>query len=285
MKRKLLPIAAAAAVILAVAAGAATGAQGPHGPAAAPHTQIVGRATLDGLDDGNAFTVRGFSLGASNTGAGASGGGAGAGKATIDDVELVRHVDALSAPLVDDAATGRHLRSAVIDLFVPGTQTPYARYSLGDVRVAKVLHVGDLETIALASATVDEQSLAAGPQLAPGSQLGTLQLDGIAAPLAVSDDRFEIDSADSSTGGGAGNTATFQPLVVSLAHGAASPQLVDDVLTGRHLETATLTTPHATYSLTDVVVQSVKDEATGAPGSQPSEEIELVASHVAVSSQ
>ena len=153
--------------------------------------------------------------------------------------------------------------------------------------MAKVVHAGDVETLALASATIDEQSLAgaAAPQLPAGSQLGDLQLDGFAGPLGVSGDRFEIDSASAPVGGGSGNTPTIQPLVVNLAHGAASPQLVDDVLTGRHLKQATLTTPHATYSLTDVTVQSVQDEATGAAGSIPSEKIELVAAHVAVSSQ
>jgi type VI protein secretion system component Hcp len=265
------------------------GPQGPPGPAGGPpalHTQVVGTATLAGVNGGNPFTIRGFSWGASNDGAGAGGGGAG-GKATIGEVELVRGVDALSSHLVDDAAAGLHLSSAVVDLFVPGTQSPYARYTLDDVRVAKVVHDGDVETLALASATIDEQSLAgaAPPQLPAGSQLGDLQLDGLAAPLGVSGDRFEIDSASAPVGGGSGNAPTIHPLVVSLAHGAASPQLVHDVLTGLHLRAATLTTPHATYSLTDVVVQSVQDEATGAAGSIPSEKIELVAAHLAVTSQ
>ena len=263
------------------------GPQGPPGPAGgmpAEHTQVVGRASVEGIAGGNPFSVRGFSWGASNSGDAGAGGGGGAGKATVGDVELVRSVDALSAPLVDDAATGRHLRSATVELFVPGTQTAYARYSLSDVRVSQVRHDGNLETFRLNAATIEEQSLGAGPQLAQGSELGTLELDGLAGQLAVSDDGFRIDSSSSQSGGGAGNTATYAPLVVRLAHGAASPQLVEDVLTGKHLKTATVTTPHATYSLTDVVVRSVQDEATGAAGSVPSEEIELTAADVAVTS-
>ena len=330
MKRTLVRIAAGAAAILAVAAGAAyatgldspqviqacqgkngslrvvaaaadckagdtaiawntQGPQGPPGPVGgppAPNTQVVGTATLVGVNGGSPFTIRGFSWGASNDGAGAVGGGAG-GKAVIGDVELVRSVDALSSHFVDDAAAGLHRPSAVIDLFAPGTQTPYARYTLDDVRVTKVVHAGNVETIALAAVTIDEQSLAgaAAPQLPAGSKLGDLQLDGFAGPLDVSSDRFEIDGASGQVGGGAGNTPTIKPLVVTLAHGAASPQLVHDVLTGLHLRQATLTTPHATYSLTDVTVQSVQDEATGAAGSIPSEKLELVAAHVAVTSQ
>ena len=101
------------------------GPQGPPGPAGGTpslHTQVVGTATLAGVNGGSPFTIRGFSWGASNDGAGAAGGGGGGGKATIGEVELVRGVDALSSHLVDDAAAGLHLSSAVIDLFAPGTQ-------------------------------------------------------------------------------------------------------------------------------------------------------------------
>ena len=330
MKRTLVRIAAGAAAILAVAAGAAyatgldspqviqacqgkngslrvvaaaadckagetaiawntQGPQGPPGPVGgppAPNTQVVGTATLVGVNGGSPFTIRGFSWGASNDGGGAVGGGAGARPSSATSSS-----SAVSTPFPRTSSTTRPRAcicpSAVIDLFAPGTQTPYARYTLDDVRVAKVVHAGNVETIALAAVTIDEQSLAgaAAPQLPAGSKLGDLQLDGFAGPLDVSSDRFEIDGASGQVGGGAGNTPTIKPLVVTLAHGAASPQLVHDVLTGLHLRQATLTTPHATYSLTDVTVQSVQDEATGAAGSIPSEKLELVAAHVAVTSQ
>jgi type VI protein secretion system component Hcp len=213
--------------------------------------------------------------------------GGGSAKTTVDDVTLVRAIDGVSSTLVDEAASGVPLRGAVIELFAPGTQTPYTRYTLRDVVVAKVVQVGGEETFALHPAEIDEESIAGAPapKLPAGSQLGTLQLDGYAVTLAVSGDEFEIDGAPSAAGGGSGSQATIKPLVVDLPLGSDSPKLVDDVLAGIHRKTATLTTAHATYSLTDVVVRSLKDEATGAAGSIPSEKIELDAAKVAVATQ
>lgn len=254
------------------------GPVGPRGPAGGPpplHTQIVGQLTLAGANEGNPMLIRGFSWGATNDGGGSGGGGGG--KATIDDMTLVRDVDALSPALIDDVKAGVHLSSAAVDLFSPGTQTPYARYTLSDVLVTKVEHEGEKETLVLHVAQVDEQAFAGtpAPVLPAGSQIGTLTLDGIAGALAISGAGFEID-------GPAGLPATTKPLRVDLAHGAAAPELALDVLTGIHLKSATVETSNATYVLTDVIVRSVQDEATGAAGAIPSERITLDAAQVQV---
>ena len=251
---------------------------GPQGPASGPpplHTEVVGQLTLPGANEGNPMLIRGFSWGASNSGGGFGGGGGG--KSTIDDVTVVREVDALSPAIIDDVQTGIHRASAAVDLFSPGTQTPYARYELSDVRVRNVDHDGDEETIVLHAAQIEEQPFggAPAPVLPADEQIGTLTLDGIAGALAISGAGFEIDGPE-------GAAATIKPLRVDLAHGAAAPELALDVLTGTHHMHATVQTSEATYSLTDVVVRSVQDKATGAAGSIPSERITLDAAQVQV---
>jgi type VI protein secretion system component Hcp len=256
----------------------APGPAGPQGPAGGPpplHTEVVGQLTLSGINGGDPVLVRGFSWGASNTDGGFGGGGGG--KSTIEDVTLVRNVDPSSPALINYAETGVHRPSASVDLFSPGTQTPYAHYALTDVRVTKVEHDGAEETFVLQAADVDEQVVpgAPVPALAAGSQIGTLTLDGIAGSLAISGAGFEIEGATL-------GAATIKPLRVDLAHGASAPALLFDVMTGIHRLHATVATSDATYSLTDVVVRSVKDKATGAAGSIPSEEITLDAAQVEV---
>jgi type VI protein secretion system component Hcp len=252
------------------------GPAGPQGPAGGPpplHTEIVGQMTLAGVNGGNPMPIRGFSWGAANSDGGFGGGGGG--QSTIDDVTLVRSVDPASPALINDVRTGIHRSSASVDLFSPGTQTPYAHYALTDVRVKNVEHDGDEETIVLHAVEVDEQALGGAPVLPEDRQIGTLTLDGIAGSLAISGAGFEID-------GPALGAATIKPLRVELAHGTAAPALLFDVVTGIHRPHATVTTSEATYSLTDVVVRSVQDEAKGAAGSIPSEEITLEAAQVQV---
>ena len=81
------------------------GPVGPQGPAGGPpplHTEVVGRLTLPGANEGNPMLIRGFSWGASNSVGGFGGGG---GKSTIDVVTVVREVDALSPAIIDDVQT------------------------------------------------------------------------------------------------------------------------------------------------------------------------------------
>ena len=254
------------------------GPQGPQGPAGGPpalHTEIVGRLTVPGINGGNPMLIRGFSWGASNSDGG-FGGGAG-GKATIDEVTVVRSVDQATPALVESVETGAHEAAAAVDLFSPGTQDPYAHYALTDVRFRHVEHDGANETIRVEAVDIDEQAVAgaAMPALEASDQIGTLTLSGIAGQLPISGVRFEVD------GSGLG-VATIEPLRVDLAHGAAASALLFDVLTGIHRASATVQAADATYSLTDVVVRSVSEKATGAADSIPFERITLEAAQVHV---
>jgi type VI protein secretion system component Hcp len=251
----------------------APGPQGPSGGTPAPNTEVVGQVTVAGVKGAAPMAIRGFSWGASTSDGGA-GGGAG-GKTTIDDVTLVRTIDAATPALVGDALSGLHHQSAVIDLFVPGTQTAYVRYALTDVLVAKIAHDGDDETFSLRPAQITEQTLAGAPP-PTGAQIGSLTLDGYADVLPISGDGFEIDGPSGLT------PATIHPLRIDLALGASAPKLALDTMTGIHRKTATVQTSKATYHLTDVVIRSVHDEATGTAGSLPTERITLDAAQVQV---
>ena len=250
--------------------------QGPSGAAPARNTEIVGQVTVAGVNGAAPMAIRGFSWGASNSDGGL-GGGAG-GKTTIDDVTLVRTMDAATPALVGDAVSGLHHQSAVIDLFVPGTQTAYVRYALTDVLVSKIAHDRDDETFSLRPVQITEQTLAgATPSALPaGAQTGSLTLDGYADVLPISGDGFEVDGPSGLT------PATIHPLRIDLALGASAPKLALDTMTGIHRKTATVQTSKATYHLTDVVIRSVHDEATGAAGSIPTERITVDAAQVQV---
>jgi type VI protein secretion system component Hcp len=254
------------------------GPAGPQGPSGAPpalHAEVVGQLTLPGVNAGDPMLIRGFSWGASNSGGGFGGGGGG--KATMDDLTLVRNVDSASPALICSVETGIHRASASLDLFSPGTQTPYAHYALTDVQVTKLDHDGAKETFVLHAVDVDEQAVAGAPMpvLPAEEQIGALTLNGIPGDLAISGAGFEIEKP-------ALGAATIKPLRVDLAHGASAPALLFDVLTGIHRATATVQTANATYSLTDVVVRSVEEKTTGAAGSIPSEQITLDAAQVQV---
>jgi type VI protein secretion system component Hcp len=279
MKRTALRTVVGVVAGLSLAAGVAAAAGNQVSAKAIDNTRVVGRLSLAGLNDGKPLAIRGFAFGAANPG--------GTGKPTLDAVTVVRRVDAFSSSFVSDAATGRHRGSAVVELFTPGTQTAYVRYTLGDITLGKVAHDGDTETLALRSSALPVEDSIVGaptPQLQPGKQIGSLALDGFAAPIAVADADFEIVAAPVGGGGGTGRP-TIKPLAVELAHGSASPQLMNAVLTGKHLRRVTLTLARATYTLADATVTSVKEEASGVPGSIPTERIQLDAATVQVTTQ
>ena len=256
------------------------GPQGPQGPAGGPpvlHTEVVGQLTLSGVNGAAPMTIRGFSWGASNTDSG-FGGGAG-NKTTIDDVTLVRTMDSVSPVLVGDAESGVHHQTAVVDLFTPGTQAPYARYTLTDVVVAKIAQSGDDETFSLHPAQITEQILPGStpPVLPAGVASGQLTLVGtVSDATPISGHGFAVDGPSGLT------PATIHPLRVDLAHGVNAAKLAQDALSGVHRATATVKTSKATYLLTDVVVRSVREDATGAVGSIPTQRITLDAAQVQV---
>ena len=198
----------------------AQGPQGPPGPSdapPAPHTQIVGQATVDGLNNGQPFAIRGFSWGATASVDTSGGSGGGAGKAIVEDLTIVHGVDASSPAFVNAAATG-DTTGRRVDLYRPGTTNAYARYTLSDVLVTRVLHAGDEETIALNAADVDETSVAGAQQPTLPSELGTVSFDGIPGTFGVATSRFQVENTGASgggSGGGAGK-AIFAPVKVEL---------------------------------------------------------------------
>ena len=279
MKNKARRILVGGVAGLALAAGVAAAAGNQGSPGAIDNMQVVGQVSLAGVNGGNPLAIRGFAFGAAKTSV--------ASKPIVDEVTVVRRVDAFSSSFVSDAVTGRHRASAVVELFAPGTQTAYARYTLGDVTLGKVAHDGQKETLSLRSSVQTVESSIAGaptPQLQAGRQIGSLALDGFATPIAVSDADFEIVAPPAAGGGGSGRP-TIKPLAVEVAHGSASPQLLNAGLTGKHLRRVTLTLARATYTLADATVTSVKEEASGVPGSIPTERIQLDAATVQVTTQ
>jgi type VI secretion system secreted protein Hcp len=69
----------------------------------------------------------------------AGAGGGGAGRAAFDGLVIGKHTDLATVPLVEAAATGRHLAEAVITLERGGRESfPFLRVELEDVLVTRV---------------------------------------------------------------------------------------------------------------------------------------------------
>jgi type VI secretion system Hcp family effector len=115
------------------------GIQGPPGDACsgppAPGTHVIGQITLDFGTTETHSDVLSVKLAAKTTVPAGGGGGGGAGKTEFDDVEVLKAVDINSTRLLMACATGEHLRSATIDVFSPGTTTPFFTYELADVLI------------------------------------------------------------------------------------------------------------------------------------------------------
>jgi type VI secretion system secreted protein Hcp len=70
---------------------------------------------------------------------GGGGGGGGAGRAVVDGVVVGKHTDLATVPLVEAAATGRHIQRAVITLERGGRQAfPFLVVELEEVVVTRV---------------------------------------------------------------------------------------------------------------------------------------------------
>jgi type VI secretion system secreted protein Hcp len=131
----------------------AAGPQGPAGPAGSDANVVGGSvlaggdadifAKLDGIpgdsqdaDHPGEIEVKAFHFRLTNSGGSSSGGGGGAGKATFDDVHIEKVYDASSPLLFQHAATGEHIKSAVLTFRRPGPQgATFVTYTLSDVTV------------------------------------------------------------------------------------------------------------------------------------------------------
>lgn len=119
-----------------------TGPAGPAGPPgaaggpAAENQEVIGSLELDGLPA--PIQILGFDSKVSNTGSVASGGGGSTGKASLSDFSITKAIDAASPVLALDSARGKHFTEASIEIYRPGTTTPYMTYNLSDVLITLV---------------------------------------------------------------------------------------------------------------------------------------------------
>jgi type VI secretion system secreted protein Hcp len=106
--------------------------------AGTPSTSIakaaIGRISVEG---GPASPIYAFSFGAAQITGGATGGGGGAGKAVLDDVSIVKDVDALSTSLLDYVVTGRHLQRVRIETYGSNANQVASTFELEDVIVTR----------------------------------------------------------------------------------------------------------------------------------------------------
>lgn len=147
MFRSTRTIVLASATVLALATAGTVGWNGlasaaPVAPepaaASAQPTTFAGVLTMAGLPA--PVQVLSYSWGVSNSGSTAVSGGAGAGKATVQDLQLTKHVDESSVALMRAVATGTHTANATFALCDPkdcaGTTT--MTYRLENILVSSV---------------------------------------------------------------------------------------------------------------------------------------------------
>ena len=132
---------------------------------------IKGESTSRDFED--QINVSAFSWGMTNPAApGGGGGGGGAGRVSFQDLTVTKAVDAASPPLFAAAATGQHVRDAVLTVVASGARPEaYLRYCLRDVTVASLKQEGTgerpVETVTFRYA---QFAIAYGRQAADGSR-------------------------------------------------------------------------------------------------------------------
>jgi type VI secretion system secreted protein Hcp len=128
------------------------GPAGPEGPAGRdgrdgrdaiiprpPAPTVAMTMKVDGMNGDNPTPIKSFSLGATNAGDLGTGGGGGAGKVDFQNLNVSKLLDGMSVPLLNAAATGKHLRDVTINVFEAGSSTPFAIYVFQDALVASDL--------------------------------------------------------------------------------------------------------------------------------------------------
>ena len=171
------------------------GAAGPAGPAGAPGAPASPFGSplpnpaaasdylleLDGIKGESSdrkhkdtIEIESFSWGVSNSGVRSSGGGGGAGKVSFSDISVTKLVDKSSPLLFKRAATGQHIKKAV--LFVRksgGDQQEYMKITLSDLIVSSFKTAPDkssnsvpLETVSMNFSKIE---FSYSPQKADGS--------------------------------------------------------------------------------------------------------------------
>jgi type VI secretion system secreted protein Hcp len=127
------------------------GPVGPQGPAGKdgvsggatpqPNSVVVGQVTFDGLQGGDpaadSFDIVSYSLQETQT-ASSNGGGGGAGKVNFSDFKFVKKVDTASPVLLVNTASGKHIPTATVSIYKPGTTTANNVYKFDDVQLTEV---------------------------------------------------------------------------------------------------------------------------------------------------
>lgn len=98
----------------------------------------------------DAIDILSFSFGASQTsviGAGSSGGEARAGRASVNDVSIMKVVDKVSPLLFDDCVTGNFLKNVdiIYDKPMGDDQQDYYKIHMEDVLITSIQHSGSSE--------------------------------------------------------------------------------------------------------------------------------------------
>ena len=134
-----LLLALATTVLLAGARLASNADSPPPAPAApVPAAEAVGKLTLadvSGTTD-YATTVRSFSMAGNQSGASGTGGGGGAGVFTASDGTAGFDTSGPSPLLLRTLATGRHVPTATVVVYAPGTNTRSEQWTFTDVLLA-----------------------------------------------------------------------------------------------------------------------------------------------------
>ena len=254
------------------------GDPGPAGPAGEPGATVkvsppaagrepVGRLVLPGIaGDGpqGAIEVRGLAWSNVRIGDPSAGGGAG-GQVQWGDIVVAKAPDRSSPQIWKLAATGQQLATAKLELRAPGTQAPYATYSLKAVKVTRFSTLGSGDERRDEVALHFDHALQPNPAFAfdaaaplPAAsepRVGRMTVEGIPGEAELVLDAWNIGQA---------NPTLFGPFVVSKAIDAASPALLTRHASGQHIPKVTIKllqpgseTVYSTYVLTDVVVSSL----------------------------
>ncbi|MER7070716.1 type VI secretion system tube protein Hcp [Terrabacter sp. NPDC000476] len=105
---------------------------------------------FDGIEGGSqskdhqgAVEVLSWDWGISATTSAPTGGGAGAGKARAHEFQIIHRYDLASPLLAASAATGKHLKEAILTVARPGADEDFVTVTMKDLVVTEVLVSGD----------------------------------------------------------------------------------------------------------------------------------------------
>lgn len=97
--------------------------------------------------------IYGFTFGATNTISTGTGGGGGAGRVSFSELSVAKLPDAISASLLQDVATGRHLK--YVEITVKRGNTVDAVYRLTDVVVVSFQTSPELENVSFVFSRIE----------------------------------------------------------------------------------------------------------------------------------